>query len=67
MKDGLQVLEDENLIWEIGPDLADLRKVPAMVKDFPGVKFTLCHCGAEGLPEGSAGLAEWKSLISELA
>jgi predicted TIM-barrel fold metal-dependent hydrolase len=67
MKEGLQVLEDENLIWEIGADLADLRKVPAMVKASPGVKFTLCHCGAEGLPADTPGLAEWKSLISELA
>jgi len=38
-----------------------------MVKDFPDMKFTLCHCGAEALGPVAAGYIEWRSLVSEIA
>jgi len=67
MKEALQILERENLIWEIGADVANLRQVPQMLKDFPGVKFTLCHCASNRLGRfGAEGMAEWKKLITEV-
>lgn len=67
MKAALRVLEAENLIWEIGAHVENLRQVPRMLEENPGVKFTLCHCASNRLGRyGAEGFVEWKKLITEV-
>lgn len=67
MRKALGVLGEEELIWEIGADLEDLRQVPRMLEENPGVRFTLCHCGSNRLGRfGKEGMVEWKKLITEV-
>lgn len=66
-KEAMQVLEKNNLIYEIAVDLRYFEETLKLVKNFPNLKFTLNHCGANDLGKFENWEEKYKPVITEMA